>query len=316
MEAEIPNASTLPADAYGALLSLYSSLDFENPGPERKPLEAIRLLMSKNETSLIAPQIKAMKWLTLTRYKPDVAMRRDAEANLFTYAFEVKRGLFHPDVEYERRSTSRGMFSSKWPQGAVVHFTASRSENGDADAISTIQSMTNRHVGVHFVISRTGKIFQTLPLTEWGSHAGRSSYPGLGASVSSKLIGIEICNAGEVKKTERGYEPWWNTPGNPKNSYYSEDEVRYVEAGDNIRASGHYLKYSKEQEESLVRILLWLRAQKPDIFEIKYVVGNDEVSPDRKNDPGGSLSMTMPKFRAHLEALEKNSALPAAVSGP
>jgi len=36
-------------------------------------------------------------------------------------------------------------------------------------------------------------------------------------------------------------------------------------------------------------------------FRADWVAGHDEVSPGRKSDPGGSLSMTMPQFRYMLK---------------
>jgi hypothetical protein len=193
----------------------------------------------------------------------------------------------------------RHRYSKRWPEGAVVHFTAGRCSRGDADAVATIKYGSGQG-HAYFCISTTGKVYQTIPMDHWGSHAGKSAYTGLGSSVSRRTVGIEVCNAGHVKKTSNGFEPWWNKDNSSKNDYFREDEVRHVERQANIGTTGYYHCYTPEQEESLIRLLLWMHETAPSIFKIDYVVGHDEVSPGRKSDPGGSLSMTMPALREEL----------------
>lgn len=209
--------------------------------------------------------------------------------------------LWYPAADRSLAMPSQGDYPSRFPMGALVHFTAGRCDRGDPDAEATIRyGASQKHC--YFCISRTGKVYQTAPLSRWGYHAGQSTYPGLGSYVHSKIVGIELCNAGLLTKTALGYEPYWNKPGNPKNTYYKEDDVRYVERVANITQRGYYLKYTSEQERSLIALILWMRATDPAVFKLGYVVGHDEVSPSRKNDPGGALSMLMPAFRTHLEA--------------
>ncbi|WP_457021162.1 hypothetical protein [Luteimonas sp. A611] len=66
------------------------------------------------------------------------------------------------------------------------------------------------------------------------------------------------------------------------------------------QSAGHYQKYTILQEASLRTLLTWLRSNNPDVFRFDLVLGHDEVSPGRKVDPGGSLSMTMSAFRQSL----------------
>jgi len=51
----------------------------------------------------------------------------------------------------------------------------------------------------------------------------------------------------------------------------------------------------------LFKLLRWLEYNGNGIFKLDFVLGHDEVAPSRKNDPGGSLSMTMPEFRKKLK---------------
>lgn len=211
--------------------------------------------------------------------------------------------LWYPGADTSYRMPSRGKYKNRYPVGAVVHFTAGRSLKGDVHARSTVKEGAKNGYSF-FVISRTGKVYQSTPLSHWGSHAGKSYHPDLGKWVSSKLVGIEICNAGLLKETSEGYEPWWNKPGYSTNTYFTEDDVRYVNKKDNITQAGFYHQYSPEQEQALQQLLGWLKQNNPNVFRYKYVLGHDEVAPKRKQDPGGSLSMTMPRFRKTLQDMK------------
>jgi tetratricopeptide (TPR) repeat protein len=193
-----------------------------------------------------------------------------------------------------------------------VHFTSGRCVRGDADAEATMKYGAEQG---HFYlcISTTGKVYQPGLLSRWGSHAGVSSWPSLVSGVSKYLVGIEICNAGRVKHTDQGFEPWWNKPGAAANTYFKPEEVRAVTKQDNILSPGTFHRYTPQQEASLIELLLWLHAQQPDVFSLDLVLGHDEVSPNRKDDPGGSLSATMPSLR---KLLKQHAAAPAVTPLP
>jgi N-acetyl-anhydromuramyl-L-alanine amidase AmpD len=224
-------------------------------------------------------------------------------------------GLWYPDADRSISMPTQDYYPDRYPMGALVHFTAGRCDRGDPDAAATARyGAQNKYC--FFCISRTGKVYQTAPLSRWGYHSGKSYWSGLGNYVHSKIVGIEVCNAGLLKKTERGYEPWWNKPGDSKNTYYAEEQVRFVEREHNVGDRGYYLRYTPEQEKSLVDLILWMHEANPKVFKLDYVVGHDEVSPKRKNDPGGALSFFMPAFRAHLVAEAKARAEAAANPQP
>jgi N-acetyl-anhydromuramyl-L-alanine amidase AmpD len=193
------------------------------------------------------------------------------------------------------KMATRGNYPDNYPMGAVVHFTAGRSKKGAKDAQATIDYGAKQGYA-YFCIASDGTILQAAPLNKWGNHAGSSAYPGLGSSVSSKLVGIEICNAGNLKKLSDGrYKAWFDET-------YDESEVRESVRKDNI-TPGIYHKYTEAQEKALIELLVWLKRNNPDAFSFDFVVGHDEVATPkgRKSDPGASLSMTMPKFRALLK---------------
>jgi N-acetyl-anhydromuramyl-L-alanine amidase AmpD len=205
--------------------------------------------------------------------------------------------LFYPPAErvLDVSMTARGQYPDGYPEGAVVHFTAGRSLKGESDAMNTVKN-GDENGFMFFVISRGGTVYQNFTLNNWGYHAGQSSYPGLGVGVSSKLVGIEICNAGKLTKKENGtYVSWFG-------EIYPESEVRWVKA-DGPRQEGYYHKFTEDQEEALIALLVWLKKNNPEKFQVKYIVGHEDVSPGRKQDPGGALSMTINELRKQVEKL-------------
>lgn len=189
---------------------------------------------------------------------------------------------------------TRGFYSHGYPQGAVVHFTAGQPSQKIDDAV---EYQVERGYS-YFVIAANGEISQNFPLTHWGYHAGgKSAWKGIGKGVSNELVGIEIINAGKLSS---GGVPWFGSKP------YAKRLVRTVKSVANVEG-GTYHKYTKAQEESLVRLLKWLHENNPSVFKYDYVLGHDEVSGkrgigyQRKNDPGGALSVTMDELRTSLK---------------
>jgi len=183
---------------------------------------------------------------------------------------------------------TRGSYARGYPLGAIVHFTAGRRSGLKAGMEEQV-----RNKYLYFVIDKDGKIGQNFSLDSWGYHAGESSYPGLGSGVSQHLVGIEIQAAGMLKKVGSTYKTWYGET-------VPAADVRVIPRKNANQAAGAYQMYTKAQEGALIQLLTWLRENNPEVFDYKYVLGHDEVSPGRKNDPGGALSMTMPELREKL----------------
>lgn len=147
---------------------------------------------------------------------------------------------------------------------------------------------------LYFIIDKDGNIGQNFSLDSWGSHAGLSTWKGLGDRVSDDLVGIEIQSAGRLEKSGSTFKTWFGET-------IPAADVRSVAKQNENQEAGHYHKYTPAQEESLIRLLTWLHDNNPDVFSYDLVLGHDEVSPKRKNDPGASLSMTMPALRNKLK---------------
>jgi N-acetyl-anhydromuramyl-L-alanine amidase AmpD len=193
---------------------------------------------------------------------------------------------------------TRGRYAAGGPKGAVVHFTAGSHKQKPEDAVD----YQVRRGHCYFLIAPDGRVFQNFPLDRWGYHAGDSEkypskWPGLGFGVSDQLVGIEVMCPGKLDKDG---SPWYSpTPFDPS-------LTRKVD-GDDQREDGLYYRYTTEQEAALEKLIRWLENNDPDNFKFDFVLGHDEVSGPRglgwrrKNDPGGSLSMSMDEFRAKLK---------------
>lgn len=191
--------------------------------------------------------------------------------------------------QYEKQMKRAWAFSKGHPQGLIVHFNAGRDGTGTLDY--GIKQGYN-----YFILLRDGTLYQACPLSHGGHHAGTSAWEGLGSGVSSKCIGVEISSAGRLTKTTDGkFMTWFNTE-------VPASEVRYVDKKP-LQQAGYYQIYTKAQEETLIKLCLWLKHNAPEIFNLDYVLGHDEVATPngRKNDPGGALSMSMPEFRKLLK---------------
>ena len=198
-----------------------------------------------------------------------------------TSPVEASKELWVPwAIQPKRKMGTSFTYPKNYPHGAIVHFTAGRDKT-EQDALDSYNWGCDQGY-VFFVIGPTGKLYQGFPLNKGGSHAGASSWPGLGSGVSSKLVGIEIACAGGLDS--RG-KSWFGVT-------YPQDEIRKG-----------FKKYTPEQEETLIKLLVWLKKNNPEVFDVQYILGHDEVSPGRKNDPGHSLSMSMSELREKIKRL-------------
>lgn len=186
----------------------------------------------------------------------------------------------------EFQMPTRGEYALKYPRGAVVHFTAGSS------AESSIE--WGKDQGFAFwMIAKDGTIYQNHSLRRWGHHAGKSVWPGLGTSLSDDLVGIEVDCAGRLTRKNNQWVSWFGR-------VVTSSKVRVSKGEANIKP-GAYEMFTPEQEASLKRLLLWLKENNPKVFQLEYVVSHDEIAPDRKDDVGAALSMTMPAYREMLK---------------
>ena len=169
-------------------------------------------------------------------------------------------------------------------QGLVVHYTASPrfSARAVCKYFATLRKEKSQIACP--VMGGDGKIYVSKDwnvFEDRASHAGKSEWNG-NRNISNTFAGIELCCIGRSENAIHDCQP----------------DFRLVYTKDNIK-HGNYQMFTKCQEMKLVQLCLILDHEIKE-FDLNNVVGHDEIAPDRKTDPGGSLSVTMPEFREIL----------------
>ena len=176
-------------------------------------------------------------------------------------------------------------------RGLVVHYTASSRFSAESVCRYFATLKKEKSQIACPVMNGDGKIYVSKDwriFEDRASHAGRSEWKG-NRNISNTFAGIELCCKGR--------------------SEIQSDELltdhRLVYTVDNIK-HGYYQRFTQHQEMKLVQLCLILDREIKE-FDLNNVVGHDEIAPDRKSDPGGSLSVTMPQFRDILFYIKSNS---------
>jgi len=182
-----------------------------------------------------------------------------------------------------------GSYKNNFPEGAIIHFTAGWQNQKGIDAIKFANKMGHRY----FFIDEKGQVYQQFCLTGYGSHAGTSKCPVTGrTTVSQYYVGIEVACGGRLEDADKD--------GQVDDTYFKTnvppEKTRTGSISNKWQKSnyGSYEKFTNEQEIALKKLCTWLceNGSNPDL-----IFGHDEVAPNRKNDPGLSLSVSMDDFR-------------------
>ncbi len=182
------------------------------------------------------------------------------------------------------RMKTQGNYPLLWPEGAVIHYTASSSIHGTFKS-----AFDNDHC--FYLIDRDGSIYQRFKSFEWGYHAGVSTCPLTKRNYVHRFYaGIEVESFGKLTEEKEIYKTWFGRKVEP-------NKVRRIVKDDDEARLGAWEKFTKEQEASLIRLLSWLHSSNPTVFKMEQVFAHHEVSPRRKVDVGGSLSYSMKAFR-------------------
>jgi hypothetical protein len=208
---------------------------------------------------------------------------------------EFKPQLWYPDAAMKDSGITfktQGNYRAGFPEGAVVHHTA-----GTGNLKSTAGWVKDTSMAF-IIIDKEGNLGQFFPLNRYGAHAGVSRHPNFPGEdrLSRFLIGIEVISWGTLTKVSSNYYKSYTGRQVPRAN------VRIVPTKTDNMFAGSYEKWTKPQEETLTKFLLWMRKQGCGVFSLDNVLGHDEMAGFRgKNDPGGSLSMSMPEYREYLK---------------
>lgn len=188
-------------------------------------------------------------------------------------ALRIVEDRLEGDSTISVKNISAPFYGTIRPEILVIHYGVVH------DLPSLVAAQKARGYWAHLSIDGSAEIgahvVQSLPFFARGSHAGASSYRGRD-SVSSFSIGLEIANPGPL--IERGGRLF---------TVYGKEWPR--EQAIEIRHRlptppewTHWATYSDQEIGICVEICNLLR----DELGIRDVVGHDEISPDRKRDPG------------------------------
>ncbi|UII31351.1 N-acetylmuramoyl-L-alanine amidase [Fulvivirga ulvae] len=166
-------------------------------------------------------------------------------------------------------------FGNGMPDSIIIHYTAGKSGKSSAEYLCR----KNVQASAHIVLDRSGHIYQLVPFDTIAWHAGKSSYKGR-SGFNNFSIGIEIDNAGVLEKVGDKYKAWFG-------SLYSESEV--VQATHRNEASPRYWHtYTEEQISKIFELCEALMDRYPTITSI---LGHEEISKGRKQDPGPAFPL-------------------------
>ncbi len=161
------------------------------------------------------------------------------------------------------------------PQFLVMHYTAATTASS---AISWFMNPTAQ-ASAHLVIATDGAVTQCAPFNIVTWHAGRSQWKGLNG-LNQFSIGIEIVNGGRLER--RGEK--WTCPVD-KVTIPDDDVVMAIHKNETQVAAWH------EYTSKPLEVSLQIAAALVSHYELKDVLGHDDISPMRKSDPGPAFPM-------------------------
>ena len=188
---------------------------------------------------------------------------------------KIENHLLSGDNIVQTPTTNKGAkFAKNLPDTIIIHFTASPS------AQSAINTFTNPkyQVSAHIVVDFDGSITQLVPFDHIAWHAGSSSWENR-KRLNNYSIGIEIVNPGNLTKIGNEFQAWFGTK-------YPRDKVLKAIHRNESKPRYWYI-YTPEQIESVMALCKLLT----DTYDVKFILGHEEIAPGRKLDPGPAFPL-------------------------
>ena len=188
--------------------------------------------------------------------------------------------LLSDHVQHESTEKHSGQFASGLPDTLVLHYT------GSGTLQSAVNTMLDPDVkaSAHLVIGRNGSVVQLMPFDRIAWHAGVSEYQGR-KDINRYSIGVELENAGRLVKSGDQYVSWFGRA-------YSEDDV-VAAVHQNEQEPSYWHRYTEAQISSVMELFRLLCG----VYRIRTIVGHEEISPNRKVDPGPAFPLDIIRER-------------------
>jgi len=182
--------------------------------------------------------------------------------------YKLKQGVAHRDIA--------------GPDTIIIHYTAGVSGESSANWLANPDSKVSAHV----VIDRSGKIYQIIPFNKVAWHAGESSYGGR-KNFNNFSVGIELDNAGYLQRAGSEYVSEYGK------RYPASEVIEAKHRNESINRFWH--TYTEAQILACQDLCMALRKT---YSQIDQILGHDEISPGRKQDPGPAFQMD--RFRNRI----------------
>lgn len=184
----------------------------------------------------------------------------------------IKNHLLEGDQVTQRNTPNRG--GSLVPQYLVYHYTAGSSARSSADWLCNPAAKASAHL----VLGREGDIIQLAPFNVVTWHAGISHWAGL-TGMNNYSIGIEMDNAGVLKNLGDRYESGFG-------KVYPRTEV-VVARHKHGSTEQAWHAYTEAQISRAFELAELLFAH----YELKEVLGHEDIARGRKSDPGPAFPL-------------------------
>lgn len=189
---------------------------------------------------------------------------------------------------------SRGSLPSN--PDLVIHYTVG--ENFDS-MVRALSAEGSGHGSSHIVLGREGEIAQVEDFKARLWHAGTSYWKGR-KSLNSASIGIEVCCQGWLnERNEAGL--WRQRSGRYRSRWFDVDSDK-LKIGKHPDRSVFIRTYGPGTQPNVcawpgytgaqMAVLKELVPMLVDFYNVRDVVGHDEISPGRKQDPGLCIDRT------------------------
>ncbi|HST60746.1 MAG TPA: N-acetylmuramoyl-L-alanine amidase [Longimicrobium sp.] len=182
------------------------------------------------------------------------------------------------------------------PRWLVMHYTA----GGTAEESISWLADKRAKASAHIVIARDGSITQMVDFNRRAWHAGTSTWKGV-KGLNSASIGIELDGFGFLGNAGPGK---WKF----RSTVIPDSEV-LVGTHKLGTPKGGWAKYPRKQLE----VALELAKLLVKTYRLEDVIGHEDISPGRKQDPGPAFDM--PAFRAGCMGPSAPAAAPPAPVG-
>lgn len=165
-------------------------------------------------------------------------------------------------------------FAANLPDTIIIHYTVGSIAKNSAEYLAR----DDVKASAHLVIGRDGTIYQLVPFNIIAWHAGESSY-GNRTGFNKYSIGIELDNAGPLTKSGNSYISTFGKS-------YPESEV-ILGKHRNEQTERYWHAFTETQIRTCYDICNALIAK----YNIKFILGHEEICPGRKTDPGPAFPL-------------------------